>query len=169
MQMIAGGPKQPFHFTNVIDDGVLYTLTYKWPGIPRQPCSRVGPFTLADFNQGLSSARYVGPEILLQPKRRNVNHFRAGLVYEPPADVLPPVDGIQLRFPVMVGDFYVDRKDSTKFWQVLHSGLQNLYDRELDEWIVMDTSRRGAGTVTLPEECAALPDTSVPATTAPAT
>jgi hypothetical protein len=53
----------------------------------------------------------------------------------------------------MLGDFYVDRKDPTKFWQVLHFGLQNLYDEQLDEWIVMDTFERGAGTVTLPEEC----------------
>jgi hypothetical protein len=66
----------------------------------------------------------------------------------------------------VAGDFYVDRKDPTKFWQVLHSGLQNLYASDLDEWIVMDTFRRGAGTVTLPEECRAQP---VPTTTAPTT
>jgi hypothetical protein len=166
MQMTAGGKNQPIWFSNIISDGVLYTVTYTWPGIARRPCSRIGPFTLADFNQGLESARFVGPEIL-QDQNRHVNHFRAGLVYEPPADVIPKVDGLQLRFPVMAGDFYVDQKDSTKFWQVLHSGLQNLYDRELDEWIVMDTFARGAGKVTLPAECSAQPDTT-PTTTVPA-
>ena len=43
-------------------------------------------------------------------------------------------------FPVIVGDFYVDAKDST------------------NEWIVMDSCRRGAALVTLPEECSAQPD-----------
>ncbi len=162
MQMTAGGPDDPIHFTNIIDGGVLYTLTYAWPGIERRPCSRVGPFTLAEFNQGLASSRFVGPEILLEPTRRKVNHFRAGLVVDVPPELVPPLGGgVELRFPVMVGDFYVDAKDSTKFWQVLHSGLQNLYDRELDEWIVMDSFRRGAGTVTLPEECSAQPDPTV--------
>ena len=29
--MIAGGPDDPIHFTNILFDGRLYTLTYKWP------------------------------------------------------------------------------------------------------------------------------------------
>jgi hypothetical protein len=62
----------------------------------------------------------------------------------------------------MAGDFDVDRKDSTKFSQVLHFGLQNLDASDLDEWIVMDTFRKGAGTVDVPAECSSQPD---PATT----
>jgi hypothetical protein len=63
-QMIAGSDDDPIHFTNVIAGGQLYTLTYKWPGIDRRPCSPVGPFTVADLNKGLADARFVGPEIL---------------------------------------------------------------------------------------------------------
>ena len=29
VQMIAGGENHPIHFTNLIYDGLLYTLTYK--------------------------------------------------------------------------------------------------------------------------------------------
>jgi hypothetical protein len=36
LQMIVGGGSHPIHFTNLIHDGVLYTLTYKWPGIERR-------------------------------------------------------------------------------------------------------------------------------------
>jgi hypothetical protein len=154
MQMTAGGPGDPIWFTNVISDGVLSTLTYTWPGIDRRPCSKVGPYTLAEFNQGLAKSSYVGPEVLLKPTRRNVNHFRVALVYEPPAEVIPPLGGgVQARIPLMSGDFYVDRKDSTKFWQVLHFGLQNIYAADLDEWMIMDSFTRGPGTVELPEEC----------------
>ena len=41
-----------------------------------------------------------------------------------------------LRLPIAAGDLYVDQGDSSKFWKVLHFGLQNLYDPALDEWIV---------------------------------
>jgi hypothetical protein len=161
MQMTAGGPDDPIWFTNIIDDGTLYTLTYTWPGIERRPCSRIGPYTLAEFNQGLAQASYVGPEILLTPTRRNVQHFRASLAYDLPPELVPSLGGgVQARIPVMSGDFYVDRKDHTKFWQVLHFGLHNLYATDLDEWIVMDTFRRGAGTVELPEECTAQPEST---------
>jgi hypothetical protein len=174
-QMIAGNEQSAIHFTNVISGGYLYTLTYKWPGIPRLPCSKVGPFTLEQLNAFLATSRFVGPEILEGKQTRRVNHFRAGVVWDAPPELVPPtlvtpVGGtpdagagrVPLRFPLMLGDFYVDRKDPTKFWQVLHFGLQNLYDEQLDEWIVMDTFDRGAGTVTLPEECA---DATTPTTT----
>ena len=168
-QMIAGGDQYPIYFTNIISGGYLYTLTYKWPGIARRPCSRVGPFTLADFNAFLATSRYVGAETLDDTKpRRRVNHFRAGVVWEPPAEVLPPdlitpVGGTpatgegqpKLRLPLMSADLYVDRRDPTTFWQVLHFGLQNLYDPELDEWMVLDSFAHRPGTVTLPAECAA--------------
>jgi hypothetical protein len=167
-QMIAGGERYPIHFTNIISDGYLYTLTYKWPGIARRPCSRVGPFTLGELNKFLASSRYVGAETLDDAKPRHVHHFRAGVVWEPPPEVLPPdlitpVGGTAdagegqptLRLPLMSGDFYVDQEDPTTFWKVLHFGLQNLYDPELDEWMVLDTFSHRAGKVTLPEECAA--------------
>jgi len=43
---------------------MLYPLTYEWPGIARLPCSPIGPFTREDLNQGLESARFVGPETI---------------------------------------------------------------------------------------------------------
>jgi hypothetical protein len=164
-QMIAGSDDDPIHFTNVVDDGTLYTLTYKWPDIERRPCSPIGPFTVADLNKGLSEARFVGPEILEQPRRRRVNHFRAGLVLEAPSDLIPPIPGIgALRLPLMSGDIYVDRRDPEKFWQVLQFGIQNLYDPEQDEWIVIDKISRKPGKVELPDECAQAAATT---TTAP--
>jgi hypothetical protein len=155
MQMIAGSDDELIHFTNLIYDGHLYTLTYKWPGVPRNPCSDVGPYTLSDLNTGLASSRFVGPETINDPEPREVNHFRAGVVWEPPPEIIPPIEGVpQIRIPLMSGDIYVDRSDPTTFWQVLQFGLQNLYDANLDEWIVIDQSETTAGTVTLPEECA---------------
>ncbi|HEY3669734.1 MAG TPA: hypothetical protein VGN51_02285 [Acidimicrobiia bacterium] len=165
-QMIAGNEHSEIWFTNVISGGVLYTLTYNWPDIARRPCSKVGPFSLETLNTFLASSRYVGPEILEGRKPRHVQHFRAGVVWDAPPDLIPPSlvtpvggtpdtaeGGVPLRFPLMLGDFYVDQKDPTKFWQVLHFGLHNLYDPQLDEWMVMDTFSRRAGTVHLPEEC----------------
>ena len=154
-QMIAGDEDSPIHFTNLIFDGNLYTLTYTWPDVPRNPCSNVGPFTLDDLNTGLESSRFVGAETLHDKKAREVNHFRAGVVFEPGPDVIPAIPGVpQIRIPVMLGDLYVDRKDPKKLWKVLQFGLQNLYDANLDEWIVIDSSKPSAGAVTLPDECA---------------
>ncbi len=174
-QMIAGGEQYPIHFTNIISGGYLYTLTYKWPDIARRPCSRVGPFTLGELNKFLASARYVGAETLDDAKPRHVDHFRVGVVWEPPPEVLPPglitpVGGApaagagqpKLRLPLMSGDFYVDQHDPTTFWKVLHFGLQNLYDPELDEWMVMNTFSHRAGKVTLPAECETAPAPATP-------
>src|SRR5262249_4304580 len=77
--------------------------------------------------------------------------------------------GVHARIPLMSGDFYVDRNDSTKFWQVLHFGLQNIYASDLDEWMVMSSFRRGPGTVTVPEECLQQPETPSTTTTASTT
>jgi hypothetical protein len=157
-QMIAGDEDSAIHFTNLVYDGTLYTLTYKWPGVPRNPCSNLGPFTLDDLNKGLASARFVGAETLHDTKTRKVHHFRAGVVWEPGPEVIPPIPGApQIRIPIMSGDIYVDRKDPTKLSKLLHFGLQNLYDTNLDEWIVIDHSKTSAGEVTLPDECASAP------------
>jgi hypothetical protein len=166
-QMIAGDEDSPIHFTNLIYDGHLYTLTYKWPGVPRNPCSDVGPFTLDELNKGLGSSRFVGVETLHDKEPREVNHFRAGVVYEPGPDVIPAIPGVpQVRIPIMSGDLYVDRKNPKKLWKVLQFGLQNLYDVNLDEWIVIDHSKSSAGEVTLPDECASVP-APVPTPTTP--
>jgi hypothetical protein len=157
-QMIAGDDDSPIHFTNLVYDGNLYTLTYTWPGVPRNPCSNVGPFTLDDLNTGLESSRFVGAETLHDAKERKVNHFRAGVVWEPGPEVIPPIPGVpQVRIPIMSGDLYVDQKDPRKLWKVLQFGLQNLYDANLDEWIVIDSSKPSAGKVELPDECASAP------------
>ncbi len=168
-QMVAGGRDDPIWFTNIISDGVLCTLTYPWPGSERRPCSRVGPYTLAEFNHGLTGASYVGPEILLQPERRPVNHLRAALVHVPAPEAVPPLGGgVEVRIPLMSGDFSVDRKDSKTFWQVLHFGLHHLDAEDLDAWMVMDTWRRRPGKVTVPDECLAQPDPATTTTVPPA-
>jgi hypothetical protein len=80
-----------------------------------------------------------------------VNHFRVGFVLPE----LPP--GNFLRFPLALGDICVDQHDRGTFWQVLQFGPQNLYDPELDEWLVMDTFGHPPGGVTLPALCAPPP------------
>lgn len=166
-QMTAGGEDEIIHFTNIVSDGTLYTLTYEWPGVPRNPCSNVGPYSLDDLNTGLAEARFVGAETLDDLEPRHVHHFRAGIVWEPPSDLIGPIPGVpQIRIPIMFGDIYVDRDDPERFWKVLQFGLQNLYDANLDEWIVIDEIDPSPGTVTVPEECANAP---APATTAPPT
>jgi len=154
MQMIAGGEDEPIYFTNLISDGVLYTLTYIWPGIERRPCSPIGPFTRQDLNQALSGARFVGPETLESDPSRRVNHFRVGVVVDVPPEVLSIPGVPDLRLPLMSGDLYVDRDEPTEWWQVLQFGLQNLYDAEQDEWIRIDSIDDTPGEVELPDECA---------------
>ena len=64
---------------------------------------------------------------------------------------MPP--GSFLRFPVALGDIYVDQSNPSAFWRVLQFGFQSLYDPELDEWMVMDTFHHQPGKVTLPGRC----------------
>jgi hypothetical protein len=150
-QMIAGGPQYPIWFTNLIYRGSIYTLTYKWPGlIGRQKCSRIPGFTLDHLNQLLQGARFVGPEILQGTPDRHVDHWRVGVV----APTLPP--GNFFRLPFALADIYVDQYDQSTFWQVLQFGVQNLYDPQLDEWLVMDTFEHTPGTVKLPLRCSLL-------------
>lgn len=146
-QMVAGGPQYPIWFTNLIYKNSLYTLTYKWPGLDDHRCSRIPGFDLDLLNRKLRTARFVGREILQRKPQRHVNHWRVGVV----APQLPP--GNHPRFPIALGDIYVDQHDPTTFWQVLQFGLQNLYDPELDEWLVMSTFEHGPGRVTLPRRC----------------
>jgi len=165
-QMVAGADGLPVHFTNLVSNGTLYTLTYAWPDIPRQPCSNVGPFTLDELNEGLAKAHFVGPEILETPEPLAVDHWRAGVSIELPAGLVPDIPaGIPLRVPIMSGDFYVARDDPTRLERLLHFGFQNLYAVDLDEWILIDEASTAPGQVTLPEECANAP---APSTTAPA-
>lgn len=148
-QMIAGGPQYPIWFTNLIYRGSLYTLTYKWPGLTDHACSRIPGFDLKQLNQALQGARFVGREILQGSPNRYVNHWRVGVV----VPNLPP--GKFLRFPLALGDIYVDQGDRGTFWQVLQFGIQNLYDPQLDEWLVMHTFEHKPGVVTLPRSCPA--------------
>lgn len=146
-QMVAGGPQYPIWFTNLIYRNTLYTLTYKWPGLTEHPCSRIPGFDLDQLNEGFKASRFVGREILQRNPRRYVNHWRVGVVLPK----LPP--GKYLRFPLALGDIYVDQHNRSTFWQVLQFGLQNLYDPELDEWLVMDTFEHRPGRVALPRRC----------------
>ncbi|WP_405419614.1 hypothetical protein [Streptomyces erythrochromogenes] len=146
-QMTAGGPQYPIWFTNLIYHGTLYTLTYKWPGLNEHPCSTIPGFSLEDLNRGFEGARFVGRETLRRTPQRHVNHWRVGVVLPQ----LPP--GNYPRLPLALGDIYVDENDRGTFWQVLQFGVQNLYDPELDEWLVMDTFEHRPGTVTLPARC----------------
>ncbi|MGW5342878.1 hypothetical protein [Streptomyces sp. NPDC004050] len=146
-QMTAGGPQYPIWFTNLIYHDTLYTLTYKWPGLIEHPCSRIPGFNLEALNQGLEKARFVGRETLRRTPQRHVNHWRAGVVLPD----LPP--GNYPRLPLALGDIYVDETNRGTFWQVLQFGVQNLYDPELDEWLVMDTFEHRPGSVTLPQQC----------------
>lgn len=52
-----------------------------------------------------------------------------------------------------MADLYVDLNNPRIFKKVLHFGIQNLYDADLDEWFVMRSFRLRKGQVTLPKEC----------------
>ncbi|MGW3888825.1 hypothetical protein ACWD69_09060 [Micromonospora chokoriensis] len=99
------------------------------------------------FNDKLKTARYVGPEILQGDQDRHVDHWRVGVVGG------TTVPGEFFRFPLALGDIYVDQHDPTRWWQVLQFGLQDLFDPELDEWFTMDTFDHRPGEVTLTDRC----------------
>jgi hypothetical protein len=84
-QMIAGGEGYPIHFTNLIYNDRLYTLTYKWPDtvppLPDDDCFCIGRLTLDELNLCLDSSRYVGAEILEETEPRHVHHFRVSVVF----------------------------------------------------------------------------------------
>jgi len=145
--MVAGGRNQPIWFKNIIYDNVLYTYTLKWPNLTQHPCDRVGFFNRHILNNAMKGARFVGREILQLHPRRYVNHFRVGWVY-PQA---PP--GLEIRLPLALGDIYVARGNSSRFWQVLQFGIQNLFDPQLDEWLRMNTWSAEPGEVKLPAKC----------------
>lgn len=153
LQMVAGSETDAIHFTNLIYDGRLYTLTYKWPDtvppLPADDCVCLGRLTLDELNLCLSSSRYVGAEILKEREPRHVNHFRVSVVF---GDHEPKPNAV--RAPIMEGDFYVDEEDPSRLWKVLHFGFQNLLDPALDEWAVMEKFADVAGQITLPAECA---------------
>jgi hypothetical protein len=152
LQMIAGGATDPIHFTNILFDGRLYTLTYRWPGTVSQGdirCVCIGRLALETLNACLATSRHVGEEILKDDPPRDVHHFRVSVVLGESATKPDPK-----RLGIMQGDFYVDRGDSSKLWKVLHFGAQNLLDPALDEWIVMHTFSDAPGDVTLPSSCA---------------
>lgn len=153
VQMIAGGEEYPIYFTNFIYQNHLYTYTYKWPGLqdeflpPLESCEPLLEFSLEDLNAILATASYVGP-VILEKSGQRVNHFRVSIVTPPPQ---PP--GFYLRLPLILGDFYVDFDNPSKFWQVLHFGIQNLYDPNLDEWIFMQKFKNCPGKIILPPAC----------------
>lgn len=152
VQMIAGGENYPIHFTNFIYQNHLYTYTYKWPGLqseflpPLESCASLGEFSLEDLNAILATATYVEPLILKNGHK--VNLFRLPIVTPPPQ---PP--GFYLRLPLILGDFFVDKKDPEKIWQVLHFGIQNLYAPDLDEWIFIEKFKDRPGEIILPPLC----------------
>ncbi len=146
-QMVAGGPKYPIWFTNLIYHDTLYTLTYKWPGLNVHTCSKIPGFSLETLNRLLAGSRFVGPEILQRNRLRYVNHWRVGVV----VPQLPP--GLWPRLPIALGDIYVDQHNRSTFWQLLQFGLQNLYDPQLDEWAQMRTFEHRPGRVVLPRQC----------------
>ena len=148
IQMIAGGWNHPIFFTNLIKDHILYTKTYKWPGVGPGACLNAGPWDRKFFNDWFQTARYVGPVILQGDEPREVNHFRAGIVLG-----ITPAPGNYPRSPVAEADIFVDQDNSMVFRNVQHFGLQNLLDPQLDEWIQMDTFVLKPGRIDPPDDC----------------
>lgn len=166
VHMIAGSsnPKDPIHFENIIytdpfGSTDLYTITYKWPTPIPTPgeCTRVRidghRIDLKTVNKFFATSSYVGREIIFDRNRAaKVNHFRASFVIPIPLDTIPPFPFV-FRLPILSADLYVDPNNPRTFKKVLHFGLQNLYDEDLDEWFVMRTFKLRKGQVTLPKEC----------------
>jgi hypothetical protein len=85
----AGQPDRPTLATVTLPAG---------PATPRPPRRQA-------LNDMLKTARFVGPEILQGVQDRYVDHWRVGVV----AGSARP--GQALRFPIALGDIYVDQKD----------------------------------------------------------
>ncbi|MFV0318147.1 MAG: hypothetical protein ACK5O2_14445, partial [Microthrixaceae bacterium] len=77
----------------------------------------------------------------------------AGALEVPPELLGLPADAPVARIPLMSGDIYVDRDDPSVIRKLLHFGVQNLYDANLDEWIVIDEVSTDPREVTVPQEC----------------
>jgi hypothetical protein len=155
-QMTAGSYDYPVYFTNLIYNNRLYTKTYRWPDVvPPVPdtCVCLGRLTLDKLNACISSSRYVGEEILKDETPHCVNHFRVAVVLPAVPPPKFPFNNSPFTIPLMEGDFYVDKDDSSKFWKVLHFGFQNLFDPALDEWAELQEFDDHAGQVALPLDC----------------
>ena len=155
IQMIAGSESEAIYFTNFINNGYLYTYTYKWPNLqpeflpPLERCDPVRALTLEELNFFFTTAYFVGPEIIKSPdgQKQYVNHFRISIVQP----MLPP--GFYPRLPIALGDIYVDRKDPYKIYKILHFGLENLYAPGLDEWIILDKFEDCPREIIIPAAC----------------
>jgi hypothetical protein len=156
-QMIAGWVGDPIFFTNFIYNNKLYTYTFAWPQLqrrflpPRALLVPVGDFSMEDLNAFFATSRYVGKTILQDKDYRYTHHFRATVV----APTRPP--GARIRFALAQADIFVQQGDSTKFRQILHFGYHNLYDPELDEWIIIDKFQKGGGEFVFPPNTITLP------------
>ena len=147
--MVAGGPQYKIWFTNIVYNGNLYTYTYHWPHIPSVPCEPIPGASLRGFNDLLKQeSHFVGPEILQRDRSRAVNHWRLGT-----ALTLIPGLPVPIRTPIAQADIYVDQRNPQAWWQVLHFGYQNLYVKNLDEWIKLDSWELKPGPVKLPGVC----------------
>lgn len=161
IQMTAGSLRHPIYFTNLIYRRRLFTYTYKWPGLQPEflpPLERCGPlfkFSLNDLNALFATAFFVGAEILEEKNSRGecerhpVHHFRLAIALPH----FPP--GFYPRLPVACADIYVDRDDPSRFLKILHFGIHNLYDPNLDEWIVIEKFEDCPGRIKLPAACRA--------------
>jgi hypothetical protein len=165
-QMIAGDINYPIWFTNFIIKNCIYTYTFKWPGLTHQflpGCSKCEPLPFSlyidDLNTLLASSSFVCPEILeVDHKCIKVNHFRLSIVLQ----LLNPGPGAYPRLPITSADIYVERTDSTRFVKILHFGLQNLYDPNLDEWIILDNLEDCPGDICIPNICKPCPNPPCP-------
>ncbi len=154
-KMVAGGPAHPIWFVNLIygepgEAKRLYTVTHRWPGVVQAvPCGPIpGDFSRRTLNAWLARSSFVGREVLRGERRRRVNHWRVTGVL--PA--LPP--GNLVRVPLALADIYVDTGNRATIRKVLHFGVQNLYDPELDEWFELHRFSHRPTKVTLPSACA---------------
>jgi hypothetical protein len=159
-QMIAGNIDYPIWFTNFIIRNCIYTYTFKWPGLnPENFTCEPLPFSFSidDLNALFARSHFVGPEILEDNGRYiKVNHFRLSIVLQ----LSNPGPGAYPRLPITSADIYVDRDDSTRIVKILHFGLQNLYDPNLDEWIIIDHHEDCPGEIIIPPMCQSCPNTS---------
>lgn len=146
-RMVAGSRKHKIWFTNAVINGNLYTYTYKWPGIPSVPCEPIPGASRTGFNKAVkAAASFVGPETIFTSPSRQVSHWRMGGAFT-------PFDGVPIRFPLAQADIYVDKNDSRIWRQVLHFGYQNLYAKDLDEWIQLKSWKLKPGKVKMPGAC----------------
>jgi len=158
----------PVCVQNFVYGNKFYTVTHDWPEIEGVSnilgtCfASTNSVTVDDLNFLLASARFVGTE---EVDRKKMDHFRATCI----GRTVVNVDGVNIcqrlsafsDLYVPPGRGYRTGKRATRnrnptgkpFYKWLQTGDGVGLDPQQDEWFLIDSERRRAGPIDLPDAC----------------